>query len=101
MNVPLNNYLIVSFLLLVIGAFGVLTRKNIIVILLSIEIMLNAANLSFIAFSAARQDLGGQVMSLFMIAIAAAEVAVGLALAVLMFRKRGTLDPNEMNLMKW
>ena len=101
MNVPLNNYLIVSFLLLVIGAFGVLTRKNIIVILLSIEIMLNAANLSFIAFSAARQDLGGQIMSLFVIAIAAAEVAVGLALAVLMFRKRGTLDPNEMNLMKW
>ena len=98
--IPIHYYLITSGLLFVIGAFGVLTRRNIIVILLSIEIMLNAANLSFVAFSHAWQDLGGQVISLFVIAIAASEVAIGLAIAVLLFRFHGILDPNEMNLMK-
>ena len=98
--IPLNHYLLLSAILFAIGAFGVLTRRNVIVILLSIEIMLNAANLSFVAFSSARGDLGGQVISLFVIAIAASEVAIGLAIAVLLFRNRGILDPNEMNLMK-
>lgn len=99
--VSVNHYLIVSAVLFVIGAFGVVTRRNILVILLSVEIMLNAANLSFVAFSSAHQDLSGQVFSLFVIAIAAAEVAVGLAIAVTIFHSRGILDPNEMNLMKW
>lgn len=99
--IPLNHYLATSGILFVIGAFGVLTRKNIILILLSIEIMLNAANLSFVAFSSVLGDLGGQVASLFVIAIAASEVAIGLAISVLIFRSRGILDPNEMNLMKW
>jgi len=99
--ISLNHYLITSGILFAIGAFGVLTRKNIIMILLSIEIMLNAANLSFVAFSSALGDLGGQVISLFVVAIAASEVAIGLAIAVLIFRNRGILDPNEMNLMKW
>ena len=99
--IPISHYIILSGILLVIGAYGVLVRRNIIVILLSIEIMLNAANLSFVAFSSAWQDLGGQVISLFVIAIAASEVAIGLAIAVLMFKNRGILDPNEMNLMKW
>ncbi len=99
--ISLNHYLITSGILFAIGAFGVLIRKNIIMILLSIEIMLNAANLSFVAFSSALGDLGGQVISLFVVAIAASEVAIGLAIAVLIFRNRGILDPNEMNLMKW
>ena len=97
----MNHYLVTSGILFAIGAFGVLTRKNIILILLSIEIMLNAANLSFVAFSSAIGDLGGQVIALFVVAIAASEVAIGLAIAVLMFKNRGILDPNEMNLMKW
>ena len=99
--IPLNHYLVTSAILFVIGAFGVLTRKNIIMILLSIEIMLNAASLSFVAFSSVLGNLDGQVISLFIIAIAASEVAIGLAISVLIFRSRGTLDPNEMNLMKW
>lgn len=99
--ITIHHYLIVSGLLFAIGAFGVLSRRNIMMILLSVEIMLSAANLSFVAFSAARADLGGQVISLLVIAIAASEVAVGLAIAVLMFRNRGTTDPNEMSLMKW
>ncbi len=99
--IPTGHYLIVSAILFAIGAFGVLTRKNIILILLSIEIMLNAANLSFVSFSHAWNELGGQVISLFVIAIAASEVAIGLAISVLLFRNRGTLDPNQMNTMKW
>ena len=98
--IPLDYYLITSGILFAIGASGVLMRRNIIMILLSIEIMLNAANLSFVAFSSAIGDLGGQVIALFVIAIAASEVAIGLAIAVLIFRNRGILDPNEMNLMK-
>ena len=100
MMITLYHYLIVSAILFVIGAFGVCTKRNIIIILLSIEIMLNAANLSFVAFSANLGDIGGQAIGLFVIAIAASEVAVGLAIAVLLFRNRGILDPNEMNLMK-
>ena len=96
-----GHFLIVSGVLFIIGALGVLVRRNIIVILLCVEIMLNAANLSFVTFSKMHGDIGGQVISLLVIAIAASEVAVGLAIAVLLFKKRGILDPNEMRLMKW
>ena len=96
-----EHFLIVSGILFVIGALGVLVRRNIIVILLCVEIMLNASNLSFVTFSKMHGDIGGQVISLLVIAIAAGEVAVGLAIAVLLFRKRGILDPNVMRLMKW
>ena len=98
--IPLNYFLITSAILFGIGAFGVLTRRNIIIILLSIEIMLNAANLSFAAFSAYAGNLDGQVINLFVIAIAASEVVIGLAIAVLLYRNQKILDPNEMNLMK-
>ena len=98
--ITLHHYLVKSDILFGIGAFGVSTRRNIITILLSIEIMLNAANLSFVAFSSFLNNLGGQAVSLFVIAIAASEVAIGLAIAVLLFKNRGILDPNEMNLMK-
>lgn len=96
-----QHYLILSAILFGIGIFGVLTRRNIMIILLSIELMLNAVNLSFVSFSKMWGDLDGQVVSLFIIAIAAAEVAVGLAIAVLVFRFRQTVDPGKMNLMKW
>ena len=96
-----GHFLVVSGILFVIGALGVLVRRNIIVILLCVEIMLNASNLSFVTFSKMHGDIGGQVISLLVIAIAAGEVAVGLAIAVLLFRKRGILDPNVMRLMKW
>ena len=96
-----NHYLVLSGILFAIGCFGVLARRNVLMILLSLEIMLNAANLSFVAFSARNGDFGGQVMSLFVMAIAASEVAVGLAIAVLMVRNRDVMDPNEMSLMKW
>ena len=99
--ISVNHYLFLSAILFAIGAFGVITRKNIITVLLSVELMLNAANLSFVASSRAWSDMGGQVISLFVIAIAASEVAIGLAIAVLLFRNRGTLDPNQANLMKW
>ena len=99
--ISLNHYLFISGALFIIGAFGVLTRRNIMIILLSIEIMMNAANLSFVAFSSANGNLGGQVISLLVVAIAASEIAVGLAIAVLLFKKRGVTDPNEMSLMKW
>lgn len=98
--VPLEHYLITSALLFGIGMFGVLARRNLIVILLSIELMLNAANLSFVAYSRFLGDLGGQVIGLFVIAIAASEVSIGLAISVLLYRNRGMLDPNEMKLMK-
>ena len=99
--IPLSHYLILSGILFSIGVFGVITRRNVIIILLSIELMLNSANLSFVASSNAWGNLEGQVVSLFVIAIAASEVAVGLAIAVLLFRNRGTLDPNEAQTLKW
>lgn len=99
--IPVSHYLILSAILFSIGVFGVIVRRNIIMILLSIELMLNASSLSFVASSHSLGDLGGQVISLFVIAIAASEVAIGLAIAVLLFRNRGTLDPNQMNTMKW
>ena len=101
MNIPPVHFLMVSAVLFSIGILGVLIRRNIIVILLSVEIMLNAANLSFIAFSRMHGDVTGQIVSLFVIAIAASEIAVGLAIAVLLFKREGILDPNQMELMKW
>jgi NADH-quinone oxidoreductase subunit K len=94
------HYLVVSALLFVIGAAGVMLRRNLILILLSVEIMLNAANLSFVAASASLGDAGGQVIPLFVIAIAASEVAVGLAIVVLVYRKHGSMNPSQLNLMK-
>jgi len=99
--IPLNHYLIVSGILFAIGAFGVLTRKNLLIIFLSVEIMLNAVNLSFVALSTVHHHLDGQIFSLFVIAIAAAEIAIGLALTVLIFKKHGMINPDKVSLMKW
>lgn len=97
----LQGYLILSGILFSIGILGVLLRRNLIVVLLSIEIMLNAANLSWVAFSSFANDMDGQAASIFVIAIAACEVAIGLAISVLLFRKNNTIDTNAVSLLKW
>ena len=99
--VPEGYYLILSAILFAIGVAGVLIRRNPVVIFMSIELMLNAVNLSFIAFASQLNSLDGQVFVFFVMAVAAAEVAVGLAIIVSIFRARTSVDVDEMNLMKW
>ena len=94
-------YIVLSVALFIIGAVGILTRRNAIFMLLSIEIMLNAGNLAFVAFSRLHGNLTGQIVALFVMTVAAAEVAVGLAIIVLLYRSRGTLRVDEANLLKW
>lgn len=100
---PVSYFLVLSALLFSIGIYGVLARQNAVLVLLSIELMLNAVNINLVAFASMLQDAGlpGQVFALFVIAIAAAEVGVGLAIVILMFRNRQTVDMDEMSLMKW
>ena len=100
MPVPMNHVLVFSLLLFGIGMIGVLTRRNAIVILMSIELMLNAANVNFVAFSRQLNDLGGQLFSVFTIAVAAGEVAVGLAVVLALFRNRDTVYVDQVHLMK-
>jgi len=90
-----------SSMLFMIGLYGVLTRTNPIVVLMSIELILNAANVNFVAFSAYNGNIDGQVFALFSIAIAAAEVAVGLAILLALFERRKTIDLDEIDLLKW
>lgn len=99
--VPLNYYLVLSVVIFAIGVTGVIIRRNLIVILMSIELMLNAVNLTFIAFSRALGSIDGQVIVLFVMTVAAAEAVVGLAIVISVFRHRQTLDPQEMQLLKW
>jgi NADH-quinone oxidoreductase subunit K len=99
--VPLSYYLALSAGLFVIGVVGVLIRKNIIIILLSIELMLNAANINFVAFSHYLQDITGQVFVFFVMTVAAAEVAIGLAIIIALYRNRSTINVEDINLMKW
>jgi NADH-quinone oxidoreductase subunit K len=97
----LNHYLVVSGILLVIGVFGIfLNRKNVIIILMSIELILLAVNLNLVAFSAALNDLTGQVMAMFVLTVAAAEAAIGLAIVLVYFRNRGSIQVEDVNLMK-
>ena len=101
MVVGLFHYLIVAALLLVMGIFGIfLNRKNVIIILMSIELILLAANLNLVAFSAALDDLVGQVFVLFTLTVAAAEAAIGLAIVLIYFRNRGSIQVEDVNLMK-
>ncbi len=100
MTVGPGHYLVISAVLFTIGTVGVLTRKNAIVVLMSIEIMLNGANLAFVTFAVAHADLAGFVMVLLVIAVAAAEAAVGLAIIVAMFRHRETVDVGVFNLLR-
>jgi NADH-quinone oxidoreductase subunit K len=100
-KMPLVYYLLLSALLFGIGVAGVLLRRNAIVIFMSIELMLNAVNLTFVAFAAHLKNLEGQIFVFFVMVVAAAEVAVGLALIVAIFRVKETVLVDEINLMKW
>ncbi len=97
----LNAYLIVGFLLFTIGAAGVLIRRNIIIVLMSLELMLNGINLSFSAFSTSLNSIDGQIFIFFIMAVTAAEVAVGLALVISIFRYRTSANLDDFNLLKW
>ena len=99
--VPLSYYLILSAVVFAIGVLGVLIRRNLIVLLMSIELMLNGVNLTFIAFSRYLGSIDGQIMVFFVMAVAAAEAVVGLAIIIAVYRHRHTLDPREMQLLKW
>ncbi len=101
MTVPLSYYLGLSGVLFCIGVAGVLTRRNAIVIFMSIEMMLNSVNLTLIAFSAFLGDMTGQALVFFVMAVAAAEAAVGLAIVIALFRNRQTVNINEINILKW
>ncbi|MCW5875057.1 MAG: NADH-quinone oxidoreductase subunit NuoK [Anaerolineales bacterium] len=98
--IPISYYFALSAILFSLGALGVLIRRNAIIIFMSVELMLNAANLLFVAFARANGALSGQVLVFFVIAVAAAEVAVGLALIVIIFRNRQSIDIDEMSSLK-
>lgn len=100
MHVGLQHYLAVSFLLFALGLFGVIIRRNVLVIYMSLELMLNAANLALVAFSRFNNNLNGQVFVFFIITVAAAEVSVGLALIVALYRKRQTAHVEDLTTMK-
>ena len=99
--VPLTHYLILSAVVFVIGVMGVLLRRNVIVVFMSIEIMLNAVNISLIAFDKYLNQHDGQIFSFMVICVAAAEVSVGLAIVISIFRNKPTVNLDEFNLMKW
>lgn len=100
---PISYFLVLSALLFCIGVYGVLARRHAVLVLLSVELMLNAVNINLVAFSAMLQEAGlsGQVFALFVIAVAAAEVGVGLAIVILIYRNRQEVDVGDLSLMKW
>lgn len=101
MSVGLNHYLAVAAILVTIGMLGIfLNRRNVIIILMSVELILLAVNINFVAFSAYLGDLAGQVFALFVMTVAAAEAAIGLAILVVYFRNRGTIAVEDVNMMK-
>ena len=99
--IPLHHYLLLSGILFTIGLVGVVTRRNILMILLSLEILLSAANLAFVAFSNALGNLTGQIVVFFVMIVAAAEVTVGLAIAVVLVRQTGKSDADEFRRLQW
>ena len=99
--IPLSHYLIVSAVLFAIGTAGVFMRRNLITILLSIEIMLNAVNLTFVAFGRFLGTVDGQIITFFVMTVAAAEAAVGLAIVIALFRHKESLNPDVYTSLKW
>ncbi len=99
--IPVGWYLILGAVLFLIGALGFFIKRNMIALLLSIEIMLNAVNLTFVAFSAQHAQISGQVFVFFVLVVAASEAAVGLALVIAIFRNRESLNVDRSNLLKW
>jgi NADH-quinone oxidoreductase subunit K len=100
-GVSLSSYLALSAILFTVGVIGFMTRRNLIVIFMSIELMLNAANLAFVAFSRFLNSMDGQIFVFFIMSVAAAEAAVGLAIIMAVYRTKETVNADEMNLMKW
>ena len=100
MTIGLEHYLVVSIVLFCLGLLGVIIRRNLIIMFMGLELMLNAANLTLVSFSHFRDNLDGQIMVFFVITVAAAEVAVGLALIVALYRKRQTTDATDLTSMK-
>ncbi len=100
MSVGLEHYLVVSVILFCLGLLGVIARRNLLIIYMSLELMLNAANLALVAFSRFNNNIDGQVLVFFVITVAAAEVAVGLALIVALYRKRQTTQVDDLTTMK-
>lgn len=98
--VPLNWYLMLSATVFTIGVFGFLTRRNIIIMLMSVELMLNAVNISLVSFSHYLQDMRGMILVFFIVTVAAAEAAIGLALIIALFRNKTTANVDEMSEMK-
>jgi NADH-quinone oxidoreductase subunit K len=101
MEISTVHYLVVSTALLLIGTLGVLTRRNIVIILMSIELILNAVNINLIAFSRHFGNVNGQVFAIFVITVAVAEAAVGLGILIALFRNKGTVLADEIELLKW
>ena len=99
--VPTHYYLMLAAALFTVGVIGVLTRRNIMVILMSIELMMNAVNINLIAFANHFQQVTGQIFAIFVITVAAAEAAVGLGIVIAMFKNKETMNINEIDLMKW
>ena len=99
--VPIEHYLVLSVALFAIGIVGVLTRRNVLIVLMSIELMMNAVNINLIAFSSQLQHVTGQVFSVFVIVVAAAEAAVGLGIVIALFTNKETVNLGEVDLMKW
>lgn len=101
MDIGLSHYLILAAVLFTIGVFGIfLNRKNVIVILMSVELMLLAVNINFVSFSAFMEDLTGQVFTMFILTVAAAEAAIGLAILVVFFRNKGSIAVDDISVMK-
>ncbi|MBQ28182.1 MAG: NADH-quinone oxidoreductase subunit NuoK [Nitrospiraceae bacterium] len=99
--IPLSYYVAVATILFVIGLVGVLIRRNFIIIFMSIEIMLNAANINLVAFASYFDALDGQIAAIFVIAIAAGEAAIGLAIIIVVFRRKIATNVDQLNLLKW
>ncbi len=99
--VPLSAYLVLAAILFAVGAVGAATRRNALIIFMSIEIMLNAVNLTFVAFSRFLQTIDGQIFVFFVMTVAAAEVAVGLAIIIALYRIKETVNVDELMAMKW
>ena len=101
MMVPLTHYLILSGILFTLGVVGVVSRRNAIVIFMCIELMLNSVNLALIAVSRSLGDMGGHILVFMVMTVAAAEAAVGLAIILMIYRTRGTINADEIRLLKW
>ncbi|MGZ4108911.1 MAG: NADH-quinone oxidoreductase subunit NuoK [Actinomycetota bacterium] len=101
MSTPIGYFLVVSAMLFTIGSVGVLVRKNALVIFMSVELQLNAVNLALVAFSRMNGDLRGQVLAFFSMVVAAAEVVVGLAIIVAVYRRRHSANVDDVSLLKW